>query len=70
MPVEMPISSVVTISVSRRPMRSPMLPNRIPPSGRTAKPTPKVAKAASVPTPEPALSLKNRSPNTSAAAVP
>ena len=50
-PVEMPISSVVTISVSRRPMRSPMLPNRIPPSGRTAKPTPNVAKAASVPTP-------------------
>jgi hypothetical protein len=46
-----------------------MLPKRMPPSGRTAKPTPNVAKAAKVPAP-PSLSLKNSSSKTSAAAVP
>jgi hypothetical protein len=69
MPVEMPMSSVVTMSVSRRPIRSPMLPKMIPPIGRTANPTPNVAKAARVPAP-PSLSLKNSSSKTSAAAVP
>jgi hypothetical protein len=68
-PVEIPITSVVMIRVSRRPMRSPRWPNSTPPSGRTTNPTPKVANAASVPAPDPE-SLKNRSPNTSAAAVP
>jgi hypothetical protein len=67
-PVDRPITSVVMISVSRRPMRSPRWPNSIPPNGRATKPTPKVAKAISVPDPE--AGSKNRSPNTSAAAVP
>ena len=56
------------ISVSRRPMRSPRWPKIMPPNGRATKPTPNVAKAISVPEPE--AESKNRSPNTSAAAVP
>ena len=68
-PVERPITSVVMISVSRRPMRSPRCPKRMPPKGRATKPTPNVAKATSVPAPGTA-SEKKRSPNTSAAAVP
>src|ERR1700712_6006101 len=46
-----------------------MMPNRMPPSGRTTKPTPKVRKASSVPTTGSLLG-KNSSPNTNAAAVP
>src|SRR5712672_2772472 len=46
-----------------------MMPNRMPPSGRTTKPTPKVRNASSVPTIG-SLFGKNSSPNTSAAAVP
>ena len=67
-PVERPITSVVMISVSRRPIRSPRWPNSIPPNGRATNPTPNVANAISVP--EPDAGSKNRSPNTSAAAVP
>jgi hypothetical protein len=67
-PVERPMTSVVTIKVSRRPMRSPRWPKITPPSGRTTKPTPNVANAISVPELE--AGSKNRSPNTSAAAVP
>jgi hypothetical protein len=68
-PVAIPITSVVMTSVSRRPILSPRWPNRTPPSGRTRKPTPKVAKASSVPVAGSA-SLKNSLLNTSAAAVP
>jgi hypothetical protein len=46
-----------------------MMPNRMPPSGRTTNPTPKVRNASSVPTTGSLLG-KNSSPNTSAAAVP
>ena len=67
-PVERPITRVVMISVSRRPILSPRCPNSIPPNGRATKPTPNVANAISVP--EPAARSKKRSPNTSAAAVP
>lgn len=61
--------SVVSTSVARRPIRSPMWPKSIPPSGRNTKPTPNVAKAATDPTAG-SLLRKNRSPNTRAAAVP
>jgi hypothetical protein len=67
-PVERPMTNVVRISVSRRPILSPRCPKSAPPIGRTANATPNVANATSVP--EPAASSKNRSPNTSAAAVP
>ena len=46
-----------------------MMPNKMPPSGRTTKPTPKVRNAKSVPTTGSLLG-KNSSPNTKAAAVP
>src|SRR5580704_12252320 len=45
------------------------MPKKMPPSGRTTKPTPKVRKESSVPT-SGSLFGKNKSPNTSAAAVP
>src|SRR3954467_15446448 len=45
------------------------MPNIMPPSGRTAKPTPKVRNASSEPTTGSLLG-KNNSPNTRAAAVP
>jgi hypothetical protein len=68
-PVDSPITSVVMMSVARRPMRSPMWPNRMPPSGRNTKPNPNVRNAVSVPTAGSACG-KNSWPNTSAAAVP
>jgi hypothetical protein len=39
-PVDTPITSVVMMSVERRPIRSPRWPKRNPPIGRTANPTP------------------------------
>src|SRR6266851_7417354 len=65
----MPIIRSVATSTGLRPNRSPVMPNRMPPSGRTTKPTPKVRNASSVPTTG-SLFGKNSSPNTSAAAVP
>ena len=65
----MPIINSVATSTGLRPKRSPMMPNMMPPSGRTTKPTPKVRNASSVPTTG-SLFGKNSSPNTSAAAVP
>jgi hypothetical protein len=68
-PVDRPITSVVTMSVARRPMRSPRWPNRMPPSGRNKNATANVANAVNVPTAGSNCG-KNRLPNTSAAAVP
>jgi hypothetical protein len=65
----MPITSVVMMSVDRRPMRSPSRPKKKPPTGRKRNATPNVAKAISVPTAGSA-SGKNSSSKTSAAAVP
>src|SRR6185436_1783380 len=62
------IKSEIT-SMDLRPTRSPKWPNTIPPTGRAAKPTPKVAKAASVPIVGDTLG-KNSLSKTSAAAVP
>jgi len=44
----MPIINRLTTSVLRRPMRSPIIPNTMPPSGRATKPTANVASASSV----------------------
>ena len=68
-PVDTPMISVVRISVSRRPIRSPMCPKTTPPSGRNTNPTPNVANAVSVPTAGSACG-KNNTLNTRAAAVP
>jgi hypothetical protein len=43
MPVPTAISTMVTDSAFLRPTRSPYSPSNTPPSGRTAKPMPKVA---------------------------
>ena len=67
--VPRPIINRVATSTGLRPNRSPIMPNRMPPSGRTTKPTPKVRNASRVPTTG-SLFGKNSSPNTSAAAVP
>src|SRR5436190_14541819 len=65
----MPIINSVATNTGLRPNRSPIMPNRMPPSGRTTKPTPKVRNASRVPSTG-SLFGKNSSPNTSAAAVP
>ena len=67
--VPAPTSSRVAISTGFRPYLSPKYPKRIPPKGRTMKPTPKVAKERRVPTRGSNLG-KNSGPNTNAAAVP
>jgi hypothetical protein len=67
--VPTPIINSVATKTGLRPKRSPMMPNRMPPSGRTTKPTPKVRNASKVPTTGSLLG-KNSSPNTNAAAVP
>lgn len=64
-----PVSSSEATSTGRRPCRSPMCPNSTEPSGRATNPTPKVAKAASVPARGENVG-KNSGPRTSAAAVP
>ena len=66
--VEMPISSSVMTSDTRRPSLSPMCPKMMPPSGRTRNATAKVANAAAVSARGSPLG-KKRGPNTSAAAV-
>src|SRR5215213_10314666 len=67
--VPTPIISNVATNTGFRPKRSPMMPNRMPPKGRTTNPTPKVRNANNVPTTG-SLFGKNSSPNTNAAAVP
>ena len=47
--VATPMIVIVQMSIDLRPIRSPKCPKMMPPSGRKTKPTPKVAKAASVP---------------------
>jgi hypothetical protein len=66
--VDRPMVSSVTRNVYLRPIRSPIRPNTIAPSGRTPKPAPNVARLAS----NAARSLpggKNSSP-TNTASVP
>ena len=67
--VAMPISNREPTRTGLRPMRSPRYPPRMPPSGRTAKPMPRVAKASRVADSglEPG---KKTFPKYSAAAVP
>ena len=48
--VAIPVRAIVTISVSRRPTRSPMWPKIRPPIGRATKPIAKVANESSVAT--------------------
>ena len=45
MKVDMPISTMVTRKVYLRPMRSPRLPKKAAPNGRTAKPAAKASRA-------------------------
>ena len=69
MPVERPITSVVMISVSRLPILSPMWPN----SDAAERPHGQAdaERGEGVSVPDALLVVgKNRSPNTSAAAVP
>jgi hypothetical protein len=44
-----PITRSVITNIDLRPTRSPKCPKTTPPTGRAKKPTPKVAKEASVP---------------------
>jgi hypothetical protein len=67
--VARPMMSSDRTSIDLRPMRSPKWPKTMPPSGRAAKPTPKVASAASVPMVGSTFG-KNSLSKMSAAAVP
>ena len=64
----MPMMSSVATRLTLRPSRSPIWPNRMPPTGRARKPDAKAPNAAIVPTTG-SCAGKNTRPNTSAEPV-